>query len=99
MLLKNNSQIQNMTIESLQKIIDQQNQELSKLRWAATHITEYENKKKILDEQIADYRKLSSELRSLIKEQKQLNKELSQNLINCKKEINKMYQNKGVTNL
>lgn len=94
MIFKNNSQIKDITIESLQKIIDQQNQELSKLRWAVTHITEYENKKKILDEQITEYHKLSSELRSLIKEQRQLNKELSQNLVNCKKEIikmNKMY--------
>ena len=94
MIFKNNSHIKDITIESLQKIIDQQNQELSKLRWAVTHITEYENKKKILDEQITEYHKLSSELRSLIKEQRQLNKELSQNLVNCKKEIikmNKMY--------
>lgn len=94
MIFKNNSQIKDITIESLQKIIDQQNQELSKIRWAVTHITEYENKKKILDEQITEYHKLSSELRSLIKEQRQLNKELSQNLVNCKKEIikmNKMY--------
>lgn len=94
MIFKNNSKIKDITIESLQKIIDQQNQELSKLRWAVTHITEYENKKKILDEQITEYHKLSSELRSLIKEQRQLNKELSQNLVNCKKEIikmNKMY--------
>lgn len=94
MIFKNNSQIKDITIESLQKIIDQQNQELSKLRWAVTHITEYENKKKILDEQITEYHKLSSELRRLIKEQRQLNKELSQNLFNCKKEIikmNKMY--------
>ena len=76
MIFKNNSQIKDITIESLQKIIDQQNQELSKLRWAVTHITEYENKKKILDEQITEYHKLSSELRRLIKEQRQLNKEL-----------------------
>ena len=90
MIFKNKSQIKDITIESLQKIIDQQNQELSKLRWAVTHITEYENKKKILDEQITEYHKLSSELRNLIKEQRQLNRELSQNLVNCKKEIIKM---------
>ena len=85
-----NKVIDRKSDKPLQKIIDQQNQELSKLRWAVTHITEYENKKKILDEQITEYHKLSSELRSLIKEQRQLNRELSQNLVNCKRKILKL---------
>lgn len=77
----------NYYIESLQKIISEQNQELSKLRWAASHIKEYEEKKKQLDRQISEYRKLSDELKSLIKEQKQLNQELTENIYECKNQI------------
>ena len=84
MIKKENS---NYYIESLQKIIDEQNQEISKLRWASSHIKEYEEKKSQLDGQISEYRKLSNELKSLIKEQKQLNQELTENIYECKNQI------------
>lgn len=77
----------NYYIESLQKIIDEQTRELSKLRWTSLHIKEYEEKKKQLDRQISEYRKLSNELKSLIKEQKQLNQELTENIYECKNQI------------
>lgn len=77
----------NYYIESLQKIISEQNQELSKLRWAASHIKEYEEKKNKLDKQISNYRKLSNELKKLIEEQKQLNQELTENIYECKNQI------------
>ena len=77
----------NYYIESLRKIIDEQNQEISKLRWAASHIKEYEEKKNKLDKQISNYRKLSNELKKLIEEQKQLNQELTENIYECKNQI------------
>ena len=89
MFKKENS---NYYIESLQKIIDKQNKELSKLRWASLHIKEYEEKKKQLDRQISEYRKLSNELKSLIKKQKQLNQQLTENIYECKNQI-KMIKN------
>lgn len=85
--------------ESLQKIIDKQNKELLKLRWISTYIVEYEEKKKVLDEQISEYERLSDELGCLIKEQKQLNRELRQKILECKNEslkIKMQYENGGM---
>lgn len=98
-LLNKSNKNKEINAESLQKIIDEQNKELLKLRWISTHIVEYEEKKKVLDEQISEYERLSDELGCLIKEQKQLNRELRQKILECKNEslkIKMQYENGGM---
>lgn len=81
------------TIKSLQRIIDEQNRELSKLRWAATHVEEYEAKQNKLDELIKEQHELCDEARERLKQYIELNKELSLRITECKKEIEKIKSN------
>ena len=81
------------TIKSLQRIIDEQNRELSKLRWAATHVEEYEAKQNKLDELIKEQHELCVEARARLKQYIELNKELSLRIAECKKEIEKIKSN------
>lgn len=87
MLKKGNS---NYYIESLQKIIDEQNREISKLRWAASHIKEYEIKQEKLNELIKEHGRLCEEARKQLKNYIELNREMSSRIAECKKEIEKI---------
>lgn len=87
MLKRNNT---DYSVESLQKIIDEQNREISKLHWASSHIEEYEAKQEKLNKLINEHNKLCIEARLQLKKYIELNKELSLRIAECKKEIDKI---------
>lgn len=79
-----------LTIKSLKEIIDQQNKELSNLRWVATHLEDYARKQKELEKTIEEHQKLCAEAKEEIKKCKKLNKELSFQLNLCKQGLEKI---------
>lgn len=79
-------------IDFLQKIIDSQSKELSKLHWASLHIEEYEKKQKELQLKIKEHEKLCQEAKKQIETYKKLNKELSNCIYSCREEKKKIEQ-------
>ena len=79
--------IYNKQIKSLYEIIDKQNIELARLRGLSKQLEEFNNKKNELEKLIREYGLLCYEARKSIKEQKQLNTELTSTIVECKRSM------------
>lgn len=79
--------IYNKQIKSLYEIIDKQNIELARLRGLSKQLEEFNNKKNELEKLIREYGLLCYEARKSIKEQKQLNTELTSTIAECKRSM------------